>query len=255
MSEAPTIIIVEDEFIIARDIKRILTEEGYHCISNIATYDEAIQAISTHNTQLVIIDIMLRKTHDGLRIGNYLYQKGTIPYVYLTSLHDKNTVHEIKQTFPHGYIVKPFKPIDVITNVSLALNNFRHIKVDINRVSAPTIEDDVPFQIKKVLVFIHDNITEKIVLDDLVSQTRWKKHNFIKLFTQYVNTTPHQYVLKTKIEKCMAMMETTDLSVNDIAFELGFSSYSNFSKLFKSVVGTTVEEYKRKLRLAKTQSE
>lgn len=53
------------------------------------------------------------------------------------------------------------------------------------------------------------------------------------------------------VEKCKAMMETTSLSVNDIAFELGFSSYSNFSKLFKSMVGVTVEDYKKKIRLAK----
>jgi AraC-like DNA-binding protein len=245
------ILIVEDDFIIARDIGKILTAEGYRCILNIATYKEAVDAIETASPNLVLIDIMLRKTHDGLRIGGYLFKRGGIPYVYLTSLQDKNTRLEIKQTFPHGYIVKPFKPIDVITNVALALNNFRHIKTDTHRVTAPAIEDDTPFIIKKVIAYINENINEKIQLEDLLVLTRWKKHNFIKMFTQYADETPYQYILRCKLQKCMALMETTDLSAADIAFEMGFNSYSSFNKLFKKNTGMSVEDYKKKIRLSK----
>jgi len=245
------ILIVEDDFIIARDISRILVAEGYRCLSNIATYNEAIEAIEGQAPHLVMIDIMLRKTHDGLRIGNYLYKKGSIPYVYLTSLHDKNTVLEIKQTFPHGYVVKPFKPIDVVTNVALALNNFRHIRTDTHRVTAPEVSDDVPFIIKKVIAYINDNITEKIQLEELLALTRWKKHNFIKIFTQHTGETPYQYILKCKIGKSAALMETTGLSAGDIAFELGFSSYSSFNKLFRKNMGISIEEYRKKIRLSR----
>ncbi len=249
------ILVVEDEFILARNIYGILTAAGYKCIAYIPTYEDAIAAIKEHSPNLVLIDIILRKSPDGLRIGSYLHQRGGIPFIYLTSLYDKNTVLEIKQTFPYGYLVKPFKPIDITTTVELVLNNFRHLKTDTHRISAPEVTDDIPFVIKKVIAYINDNITEKLQLEDLMGLTRWKKHNFIKLFTQYTGETPYQYILKGKIRKCMALLETTDMSANDIAFELGFSSYSSFNKLFKKMTGITLEEYKRRSRIAKSGGE
>lgn len=245
------ILIVEDEFILARNIFSILTAEGYQCIAYIPTYDDAMAAISEHSPNLVLIDIMLRGVPDGLRLGNYLYKKGGLPFVYLTSLYDKDTVLEIKQTFPYGYIVKPFKPIDVITTVELVMNNFRHIKTDTHRVGTPEVEDDVPFIIKKVIAHINDNITEKIGLEDLIPLTRWKKHNFIKLFTEYTGETPYHYILKCKIRKCMVLLETTDMSAAAIVFELGFGSYSSFNKLFKKMTGITPDEYRAQYRLSK----
>lgn len=245
------ILIVEDEFILARNIYGILTAEGYKCIAYIPTYEDAVAALCEHSPSLVLIDIMLRGVPDGLRLGNYLHKKGGLPFVYLTSLYDKDTVLEIKQTFPYGYIVKPFKPIDVITTVELVMNNFRHIKTDAHRMGAPEVEDDVPFVIKKVIAHINDNINEKLRLEDLIPLTRWKKHNFIKQFTQYTGETPYHYLLRCKMRKCMALLETTDLSVNDIAFDLGFGSYSSFNKLFKKMTGITPDEYRAQSRLSK----
>lgn len=244
--------IVEDELIIARDIKEILEDEGYTCIENITNYKKAIEVIENQNPDLVLIDVILNSDYEGVNIGKYLYNKKTIPYIFITSLHDKATILEIKQTHPHGYIVKPFKPIDVITNVELALHNFKHLTIDTNRVTAPSVDDDTPFQIRKVVAYINEHINEKIQLDELVTLTRWKKNHFSAVFTQYMKMSPHQYVLQCKIEKCTVMISTTNLSVNDIAFELGFSSYSSFSKVFKKITGTTVEEFKRKEQIKKT---
>lgn len=245
------IVIVEDELIIARDLNEILENEGFTCIYNIINYEDAIEVINTKNPCLVLIDIMLKKTFDGIRIGEYLNEKRNIPFIYITSLYDKNTIVQVKHTSPYGYIVKPFKPADVVSNVMIALHNFRLITIEVTRKNAPDITDDIPFQIKKVTNYVHQNIHEKISLDELVELTRWKTNHFIKLFTLHMKTTPHQYVLQCKLDKCMALMETTDLSVATISFELGFDSYSSFSKLFKKNVGMTVEEYKQKIRINK----
>ncbi len=249
------IAIVEDELIIARDIKEILEEEGHSCIENITSYQKAIDVIENQNPDLVLIDVILNGVYEGINIGKYLYDKKTIPYIFITSLHDKNTVLEIKQTYPHGYIVKPFKPIDVTTTVELALYNFKHLALDTNRMTVPEITDDTPFQIRKAVRYINEHIYEKIQVDDLVFLTRWKKNHFTTMFTHYMKVSPHQYILQCKIEKCMAMISTTDLSINDIAFELGFNSYSSFSKVFKKIAGITAEEFKRKERLIKTLGE
>lgn len=246
------ILIVEDEFVIAQDIKEILESEGHNCITHVNSYELAVDIINESKPDLVLIDIILNTTQDGLKIAAYLYDMKTIPYVFITSLYDKNTILNIKQTNPYGYIVKPFKPIDVKTCVELALHNFKHLKIDVNRVNVPEINDDTPFQIRKVVAHINNNISEKIQIEDLIMLTRWKRNHFTMMFKKYMNIPPHQYILKAKIERCMALLSTTNQSAVDIAFDLGFNSYSSFSKIFKKVTGMTIEEFKKKNRISKS---
>ncbi|MEL1246164.1 DNA-binding response regulator [Flavobacterium sp. DGU11] len=241
------IAIIEDELLIARDIQDILEEEGHECMANLTDYESAINAIEMHPFDLVLVDIMLRSKDDGIRIGEYLHEKKTVPFIFITSLHDKETLFRLSKIHAFGYIVKPFKPVDIVTNVVLALNSFRHVNVNLTTTTAPEIADDVPFQIRKVINYIHDNIFEKIYLDDLAAQTRWKKNHFISMFTTTLQVTPHQYILQCKIQKAMALLSADDsIAAGAVAFDLGFKSYSSFSKLFKKVAGVTVEDYRKK---------
>ena len=121
-----TILVVEDELLIAFDLKEILEEEGYNAIINIVTVAQAIELIENEKPILVLIDINLKNNDDGVLIGHYLLKKDTIPYLYITSHSDKVTLDRVKETRPYGFIVKPFKPIDVKTTVSIILNNYQH---------------------------------------------------------------------------------------------------------------------------------
>lgn len=104
-----TIVVVEDELLIALDIKEILNEQGYEVIINVTSVEKAIAIIEEHDPILVLIDINLKQDKDGIELGQYLLIKDKIPYIYLTSYHDKLTLDRVKDTRPHGYIVKPLK--------------------------------------------------------------------------------------------------------------------------------------------------
>ncbi len=67
-----TILIVEDELLIAMDIKGILEEEDYNVISNVVSVEEAMECINNVNPQLVLIDINLKENQTGIDLGNYL---------------------------------------------------------------------------------------------------------------------------------------------------------------------------------------
>ena len=74
------ILVVEDESLIALDIKNILAKEGYEVITNIKTVETAIVAIEEHNPILVIIDINLNQLKDGIYLGHYLLKNDKIVY-------------------------------------------------------------------------------------------------------------------------------------------------------------------------------
>ena len=81
----PKILVVEDEIIIAMQIKSILEDEGYEVIINIYTVDAAIQQIEQQNLSLILVDINLNKSRDGVDLGHYLREKSEIPFIYITS--------------------------------------------------------------------------------------------------------------------------------------------------------------------------
>lgn len=73
-------------------------------------------------------------------------------------------------------------------------------------------------------------------IEELTQLTEWKRHHFIKLFTEYLAVTPYQYVLLRKIEKSETLLIETNIPIHQIAFELGFKSYSNFCNAFKNAI-------------------
>lgn len=229
-----TIILVEDELLIALDIKEILEEEGYEVIINVPSVEKAITIIEEINPILVLIDINLKGIKDGIELGEYLLIKDEIPYIYLTSYHDKLTLDRVKNTRPYGYLVKPFKEADLITTISIVLNNFKHNKIDSIR-KAEVINNYIPFKIKKTITYINNHVNDKITISELSVLTPWKSHHFIRIFTKYVGVTPYQYILKRKVEKAEVLLTETNQPANEIAFDLGFHSYSNFCIAFKKI--------------------
>lgn len=244
------ILIVEDELIIALDIKETLEEQGHYCVMGVTSVDEAIDKIETDKFDLILIDINLKKDKDGIQLGEYLLAKDQIPFIFVTSHSDKSTLERVKETRPYGYIVKPFKPIDLVSTVDIVLNNYRHRHLDVIR-AQDAIIDDVPFILKKAVKYIEENVGEKIVINDLAKQTRWKSQHFQKLFKEYLGITPHKYIVNKKIEKAKTMLLDPDIQIIQISYELGFRSHSNFCRTFKTLIGHTPESF-RKRAIAKS---
>ena len=241
----PTILVVEDELLIAMDIKGILEHEGYNVIINLTTVNDAIQAIETYQPVLVLLDINLKQDDDdGISLGHYLLSKDTIPYIYITSFSDNVTLDRVKDTRPHGMIVKPFKTIDVRTAVSIVLNNYKHKKIDILR-QEEKIDDAVPFIIKGVVAYINDHIDKRIDIDQLAQTTKWTYMHFIRMFTKFMGVTPYQYILKKKIAKSIVLITETDIPLSNIAADVSFSNYTNFCTVFKRETGKSPDNFRK----------
>jgi CheY-like chemotaxis protein len=159
LNNLPTILVVEDELIIALDIKEILEHEGYNVIIN-TTVTQAIIAIEEHSLVLVLIDINLNQEKDGVNLGEYLFQKKIVPFIYITSYTDNLTLTRVKDTNPNGFIVKPFRPIDVITTVGIVLNTIKFKRKTLEN-EINSAETEIPFILKSALRYIEENSDKK----------------------------------------------------------------------------------------------
>lgn len=245
------ILIVEDELLIANHIKLILEKIECDCYIGISSVAEAKILISQIDFNLVIIDVTLTDDFDGTYLGEYLLKKDTVPYIYITGSTDLITIERIKQTRPHGVIIKPFKNIDIVSSVSIVLNNFIYKKIDVLRSSDNPYVDRSPFIIKKTIEYVSKNIMHKIDVSILANIANWSEQHYIREFNKYMGTTPYQYILEMKIEKSKILLIETNISTTNIAYDLGFSSYSNFCNAFKKITGKSPNKFKREIDIYK----
>ncbi len=87
-------------------------------------------------------------------------------------------------------------------------------------------------------LFIDKNFADKIDLDNIADEAFFSKFHFIRLFNSVYKKTPHQYLSFVRIEKAKQLL-TSDISISDVCYAVGFESVSSFTGLFKRMVGQT----------------
>ncbi len=119
-----SILIVEDELIIAEDIKNQLNKLGYHVTGIAKSFNKAIDLLNLELPDLVLVDIKLKGVKDGVHLAQSIKDSYHLPIVFLTSHADQATVERVKEVSPEGYLLKPFERDDLYTSIELALSNF-----------------------------------------------------------------------------------------------------------------------------------
>lgn len=116
-----TILVVEDESAIAREIQKRLTGLGYDVPATAASADEAIRLVSERCPDLVIMDICIQGERDGIEVADLIRRRFDVPVVYMTAFADDATLARAKITEPLGYLVKPIRPDELKGAVEMAL--------------------------------------------------------------------------------------------------------------------------------------
>lgn len=118
---ATRILIVEDEILVARDLQQQLKALGYTVVGMAATGERALGLVAEMQPHLILMDIRLQGTLDGIATAEQIRQRYALPIVYLTAHADAATVQRARVTEPFGYILKPFEERELHTVVEMAL--------------------------------------------------------------------------------------------------------------------------------------
>lgn len=115
------VLVVEDEFIVSKDIQQSLKKIGYNIVGAASTGEKAIELADSENPDIVLMDIMLKGEMNGVEAADTIKKNNGIPIIFLTAYVDESTLAKAKITEPYGYIIKPFKEIDLHTTIEMAL--------------------------------------------------------------------------------------------------------------------------------------
>ncbi|MDA8165519.1 MAG: response regulator [Desulfobacteraceae bacterium] len=116
------ILVVEDEWIIANDIKDALAEMGYRVTTIAASGDDALASVEEERPDLILMDIVLKGKMNGIETARAIRARHDIPVIYLTAYDNQFLVNQAKQTDSFGYLLKPFKNRELHIAIDMALH-------------------------------------------------------------------------------------------------------------------------------------
>ncbi len=153
--------IVEDELIIAQGITNALRSMGYDTTEPAITYVEALLMIQEQRPDILLIDIQLKGSKDGIDLAAKVKEEYNIPFIFLTANADAATVERAKQLNPPAYLVKPFNKTGLYTSIEICLHNFSGSK-------ALTIAEKDELFIKDCLFIKQGQHYKKVKTEDII---------------------------------------------------------------------------------------
>jgi len=118
------VLVVEDESIVSKDIQHSLKKLGYNVVGAASTGERAFELASSEKPDIILMDIMLKGSINGIETAERVKKELNIPVIYLTAYADEATLAKAKVTEPYGYIIKPFKEVDLHTSIEMALYKY-----------------------------------------------------------------------------------------------------------------------------------
>jgi two-component system response regulator LytT len=186
------ILITEDESIVAKDIQMSLKKLGYNVIGICNNGDDSIHTAEEHRPDIVLMDIMLKGEMSGIEAADQIRKKLNIPIIFLTAYADESTLSKAKITEPYGYIIKPFKEIDLRTTIEMAL--YKHQKEDEVKKERDFLYSIVENKDAKDIIFVKSN--SRLV------KVRTKDIYFVEALKDYVviNTSNARYTIHSTMK-------------------------------------------------------
>lgn len=115
------LLIVEDEVIVAMDIAAKLEKAGYEVSGFVSNAKDCLEKLKGYSIDLILLDINIEGDTDGIELAKLINGYYKVPFIFLTSYYDKNTIARAKETSPKAYLIKPFNVEELVANVEMAL--------------------------------------------------------------------------------------------------------------------------------------
>ena len=121
MNSSAHILIVEDESIVAFNLQQRLSHMGYHVPDVAVSGTETLSLLSHSSPDLILMDIHIEGTMDGIDVAARIHETRSVPVIYLTAYSEDSTLERARQTRPYGYLIKPFSERELHATIQMAL--------------------------------------------------------------------------------------------------------------------------------------
>lgn len=186
-----TILIVEDDPVIAADLTFIMQDLGYSPFPPLRNAADVLLMLKNIKPDCVLVDVNLEGNKDGIELASTIKSEYGIPVIFLTAHHDRNTIERIKKIQPSAYLVKPIEVHTLQTTIELALYNASHSEMNVKEKEQ---ENDNEEYISDRYFFIKvKNQLKKILLEEIVYLEAYDNYS-------YLYTPDQKYIISSNLK-------------------------------------------------------
>lgn len=205
MNKDTRILIVEDEPLIAEDISGFLQSEGFTNITVVYDGESALKELENDNADFLLLDVNLSSSMSGIDLAKKVNADYHLPFIYITSYADTQTIREVKTTHPVGYILKPFKGKEIAAILEIGYELFYTFigkpgDLDMNRLKKITSQEMTQRE-TDVLTKVAEGKTNQTIADELFLSLHTVKSHLKNIFIKLdVASRAEAIVLLNKIK-------------------------------------------------------
>jgi len=160
------ILLVEDEVLIADNIKRFLNKQGHQVVGIAINYKEAIQAYLAAAPDIVLLDIRLSGAKSGIDVARFIQkQENPRPFIFLTSQMDRKNIQAARETFPSAYLSKPVHKESLFATIEIAMHTFNMKTKVLDKVSLYDGEKHYLIPIDHILFLQSDHVYVQVYIE------------------------------------------------------------------------------------------
>ncbi|WP_347814325.1 response regulator [Alkalihalobacillus sp. LMS39] len=250
-----SILIVDDEPLTLQGIKKTLESwsNGKYEIIAASNATMAMEWIDKKKVHLLITDICMPEI-TGLHMLKLLKQKGLFPVTLIVCAHsDFSYAQEAIELGVINYLLKPISKQKLVEEVEKALQvEEKNEKLTIiekvmdAQLLHLKLNDQSEKPVSKAMHYVNANVNKPFNLKDVAQHVHLNPSYFSALFKEQTNLTFSEYVTRIRIQKAKNLLLTSDLSIEEVAEAVGYSSAKYLIKIFREYEGVTPSKYKRK---------
>jgi DNA-binding NarL/FixJ family response regulator len=121
VSSGPRALIIEDEVLIAEELRGRLSLLGFSVIAAVDSAEEGIAIAARERPDVVLMDIRLKGEKDGVQAAKEIHEQVDVPVIYLTAYSDRQTLDRVKTSEYDGFILKPFRARELQSTIEIAM--------------------------------------------------------------------------------------------------------------------------------------
>ncbi len=223
--------IIRDTFCVAFEDYRVITAKDA---------EEALGILKKpHAIDLVVLDVVMPGMNGLALLKEIKTMSPPVKVIILTGCNSKDVVVEALREHADEYMDKPF-------DVEAMKQMFKKLLSSTRRTAGGRYQEDTNSKIAYARHFIELNCHKPLTLEDVAGQVYLSAKYFSRIFKEKTGKSFNQYRLDAKVEKAKKLMETSGLTINQIAYQIGYESPESFIKTFKKLTGKTPAAYRKR---------
>lgn len=220
------ILIVEDELLVAKPLQILLEELGYVVTGILDNAKSVLVEIEQNPPDLALLDIQLKSEETGIWLADQINKKFSLPYIFLTSFDDSETIAKATETSPFGYLIKPIKKQHLFAAIEVAMKKYADlVSVEGNEYNEIILQD---------ALFVRDEY--------LLVKIEFKDISFVKPSANYleIHTPNKKYMIKGTMSSFSKSLPKKQFLQSHRSYILNVSKVEALGKNFVKIGETKI---------------